>query len=250
MTLQTAALQYVVSGFRLRRKLRRTTVALAKVVSRTLAIAIMLGLAPALTFAQTSERRTEVGGDLRWLTGLRFSDVNATEAAFGGTTRTVFKSSTEFEQAACPDARVAVRLMPAIDAEGAVTFGRTHLTTQITQDPEAANVTVSEPVTVYLLEAGVAAHPARWHRGRSSPFVSGGIGYLRQLHDGHTLVEGGRTWYVGGGLRYPMKAEAVHGMKSAVVRLELRATILTGSSALDGATHILPAVIAGVFFHL
>jgi hypothetical protein len=233
---------YVVSGF------SRT---MLPALRRTVQVALVLLLLPSFAVAQqTSRRRTEVGGDVRWLTGLQFADVNASETAFGGTTRTVFKSSTSFEQAACPEGRVAVSMLSWVDAEGAITFGRTQLTTRITQDPEAANVTLSEPVTLYLLEAGVAAHPGRWHRGRAAPFVSAGVGYLRQLHDGHTLVEGGRTWYAGGGLRYPFGNSAGRGVKSAALRLELRATILTGGSALDGATHVLPAVIAGVSFHL
>ena len=51
------------------------------------------------------------------------------------------------------------------------------------------------------------------------------------------------------GLRYPLRADAVRGLKSAALRLELRATILSGGSTVDGDTHLLPAVIAGVFFH-
>lgn len=239
-------MRYVVSGF--------SGTALRCVVSglsRTSQLALVVLLLPISAFAQqSSTQRTEVGGDLRWLTGLRFNDVDAGETALGGATRTVFKSSTSLEQAACPEARVAVRLLPWIDAEGAIAFGHAQLTTRITQDPEAANATVSEPVTLYLLETGVAAHPARWHRGRSAPFVSAGIGYLRQLHDGRTLVEGEQTWYVGGGLRYPFGDRAAHGVKSAALRLELRATILPGGLALDGATHILPAIVAGVSFHL
>jgi hypothetical protein len=246
MMRRVVSMLYVVSGFS-----RAVLLDVVPAFRRTVPVALVLLLLPTFAFAQqTSERRTEVGGDVRWLTGLQFNDVNATETAFGGTTRTVFRSSTSLDQAACPEARVAVSLLRWIDAEGALTFGRTQFTTQITQDPEAANVTLSEPVTLYLLEAGVAAHPARWHRGRGAPFVSAGVGYLRQLHDGHTLVDGGQTWYMGGGLRYPLKDEAGHGVRSAGLRLEVRATILTGSAALDGARHVLPAVIAGVFFHL
>jgi hypothetical protein len=227
-------LQYMVSGF-----------------SRTVLIALAVLTLPAHVFAQRpTQPRAEIGGDLRWLTGVHFNDVNANETAFGGATRTVFTSSTRFEQAVSPEAKVLLRLISTVDAEGSIAFGRSHLTTKLTQDPEAPNATVSEPVTIYLLEAGVAAHLARWHRGRAAPFASAGIGYLRQLHDEQTFVEGGRAWYVGGGLRYPFRDHpAVRGLKSAALRLELRATILSGGSTIDGATHLLPSVIAGVFFH-
>jgi hypothetical protein len=220
-------------------------------LSRTVAIALAVLAVPTGAFAQRpSERRPEIGGDLRWLTGVQFKSVNANETAFGGATRTVFKSSTAFEQAVSPEAKVLVRLISSVDAEGSIAFGRSQLTTKLTQDPEASDATVSEPVTIYLLEAGVAAHLARWHRGRAAPFASAGIGYLRQLHDEHTFVEDGRSWYVGGGLRYPFRNYAVRGLKSAALRLELRATILSGGSTVDRASHLLPSVIAGVFFHL
>ena len=72
-------LQYVVSGF------SRTLSHLSRTVLITLAVLTM----PANVFAQRpSQPRTEIGGDLRWLTGVHFNDVNANETAFGGATRT------------------------------------------------------------------------------------------------------------------------------------------------------------------
>ena len=219
-------------------------------IQRTLSLALLLLLMPAIVFAQTSRRRTELGGDLRWLTGIHFDDVNAGETGFGGVTRTVFKSSTTFEQAACPEVKVIVGLTSAIDVEGGIAYGRTHLSTRITQDPEASNVTISESVSAYVLEAGVAVRLSRWRRDRSVPFVSAGAGYLRQIHDGQTLIDGGPGWYAGGGFRIPLGTDPARGLKSAALRLELRATILGGGSTLDGSLHVLPSVIGGVFFHL
>jgi hypothetical protein len=214
-------------------------------------LVLLVSLRPVVASAQQSSgHRTELGGDVLWLTGVTFNDVNANENAFGGATRLVFRTSTKLEQAVCPEAKVVVGLTSTIDAEGAVAFGRTHLSTSITIDPEAPSATVSTPLTLYLLQGGVAAHLARWQRGRAAPFASGGIGYLRQLHDGHALVQNGKSWYVGGGLRYALKDDTARGLNSAALRLELRATILPGGSTVDGATHVLPTVIAGVFFHL
>jgi hypothetical protein len=226
---------------------------MTRFVSRSARVLIVLlvSLSPVAASAQQSSgHRIELGGDVLWLTGVTFNDVNANETAFGGATRVVFRTSTKLEPAECPEARVVVGLTSTIDAEGAVAFGRTHLSTSITSDPEAASATASAPVTLYLLQGGVAAHLARWQRGRAAPFVSGGIGYLRQLHDGHALVQNGKSWYLGGGLRYPLKDDAARGLNSAALRFEVRATILPGGSTVDGATHVVPTVIAGVFFYL
>jgi hypothetical protein len=115
----------------------------------------------------------------------------------------VFRSATSFDQAACPEVKAIVGLTRALDIEGAVAYGRTHLTTPITLDPEASNVTTSEPVSAYCWK------PA-WRRTlpdgagrRSAPFVSAGVRYLRQIHDGQTHIEDGPSWYAGGGLRFP-----------------------------------------------
>jgi hypothetical protein len=216
---------------------------------RALLIALVL-MTPAIALAQqSSARRTEIGGDLLWLTGVQFNDVNANESAFGGATRAVFKSSTRFEHAACPEARFVVGLASWIDAEGSIAYGRTHFTTRITQDPEAPDSMASEAVSVYLLEGGVVAHLTRWRRGRVTPIASGGLGYLRQIHAGQTFIESGPTVYAGGGIRFPLNDDAGSGWKHAVLRLEVRATILTDQSTLDNSTHVLPAVIGGLLFH-
>ena len=234
----------VVSAF------RRSSFDVVSGFSRTLVIAVGLLLTPAILSAQqSSPRRTEIGGGVQWLTGVQFNDVNANETAFGGVTRTVFKSSTSLDQAVCPEARFVVGLTSWVDAEGSVAFGRSHLTTTITQDAEAANATASESVTLYLLEGGVTARLTRWHRGRVTPTVSAGAGYLRQLHAGQTFIQNGPTAYAGGGVRFPLNDDAVSGWKSAVLRLEVRATILPAHTTLDNSTHVLPAVIGGLLFH-
>ena len=220
-------------------------------VSRAIALAVAIGFGGSTgVFAQSSERRVEVGGDLRWLTGTQIADAAATENSLGGAPRAVFRTTTRLGQAACPEATFSVSVTPIIDGEASIAFGRAHLKTRITGDAEAADATATEAVTEYLVEAGVAAHLARWNRHRAAPFASGGIGYLRQLHDGHLLVESGATFYMGGGLRYGPKNRKDRGWKSAGLRFEVRATILRGRLTLDGGTHILPAVIGGVFFHL
>lgn len=217
-------------------------------VWRTAIVSLVAVLLPVSALAQKApDRRLEVGGDFRWLAPVRFSDVNANETAFGGAQRAVFKSQSRFQQGACGGVRVAVPLTTLVDAEASVAFGRTHLSTAISADPEAPNTTVTEPVTEYLGEAGVAAHLARWQTRRAAPFVSAGIGYLRELHGGGAFVQSGRAWYVGAGLRYLPRGPSTGGRRTIGLRAELRATILPGRLTLDGSPHILPAAIAGVF---
>ena len=215
------------------------------------AIAVLLAVlaSPAAFAQQSAERRVEVGANLRLLTGVQFKDVNANELAFGGATRALFKSTSRFEPAACAEARVTVGLTSLLEGEASIAFGRAQLTTKITQDQETSDATITESVTDYLVEGGVVAHLARWQRRRAAPYASAGIGYLRQVHEGHTLVSGGPAAYVGAGVHYALKEQSGGGLRVAGLRAELRGSFLMGDVALDGATHVLPAVIAGVFFH-
>jgi hypothetical protein len=62
---------------------------------------------------------------------------------------------------------------------------------------------VAEKLAQYTVDvSGVFDLPAPLMNGRLQPYVSGGIGYLRQLHEGRLLVETGRTAHVSGGVRY------------------------------------------------
>ena len=58
-------------------------------------------------------------------------------------------------------------------------------------------------------------------RRRTPFFVSGGAGYLRQLHEEQTLVETGWSSYVGGGLLRPL-TERPPRLAMVGLRLEAR----------------------------
>ena len=55
----------------------------------------------------------------------------------------------------------------------------------------------------YLFDGGADVAAADSASGsRLAPFVAGGAGYLRQLHEDRTLAETGQIYYAGGGARY------------------------------------------------
>ena len=55
----------------------------------------------------------------------------------------------------------------------------------------------------YVVDLGATWQaPLALAHGRLRPFISGGVGYLRQLYDERTLVETGRLYYVGAGARH------------------------------------------------
>jgi opacity protein-like surface antigen len=213
------------------------------------AILLAALLVPAMASAQQPrEARVEVDGGLHWSGPITFAGVNANEISFGGAPRTVFESSSTLEASAGVEARIGVRLTSILQVESAIALGRTHLATHITADNEAADATITEPVTQYLFEAGLLARLGRWRVGRVSPFAAAGVGYGRQLHDGQTFVETGQSSYVGGGLHYLLKTEGKRHLKSAGIRAEVRGTLVRDGLTLDGATHLMPVLGATLFF--
>ena len=214
-----------------------------------LAMVLALASMPAIARGQQADpRHVDVSGGVFYAGTLTFDSVDATETAFGGATRTVFKSRSELEASPGLEARVGVSLTSRFRAEASFAFNRTHLTTYITGDPEAPNSTATEPVTQYLVQGGLVARLTSGNAGRVRPFASAGAGYLRQLHDGQTLIDAGPAYYVGGGVDYLLNRAAARGSKATGIRADVRGVVLRGSLTLDGRTHVVPVVGAAMFF--
>ncbi len=205
-------------------------------------------LLPTGALAQSvSAGRVEVSGGLRWSSRLQFKQVNGDETSFGGARRPLFESTSELTSSPGIEGRIGVRLASILRAEAAVAFGHTRLTTRITADTEAADAIVSEPVTQYSFEGGLLADLRRRRSGRVSPFATGGIAYVRQIHDGRTLIETGLSSYVGGGVHVLIGDQRGRRARRKGIRADVRGTISGSDLSLDGATHIVPTFSAGMF---
>jgi len=108
------------------------------------------------------------------------------------------------------EARVNVALSRAFAVEASGSYALPQLQVDITGDAEAQGVaSASESISQYTLDVSAIVQLARVRLGpRMRPYVIGGAGYLRQLHEGHFLVETGRTAHVGGGIQYWLRGAA------------------------------------------
>ena len=70
---------------------------------------------------------------------------------------------------------------------------------------------------------------------------------MRRLHEGETLADNGRAYYIGGGVTYPFRQMQDSGGKAAGVRIDGRACIVSGRLSFDGSSHVSPAVTASLF---
>ncbi len=207
-------------------------------------------LAPGAAHAQprATTDRVEVGGGVRWVGGAALGDTDATLGTASGGSFVQFASASELGPAVVVEGRVGVRLSRALQVEVSVSYGTADLRTRLDSDVESIpDVTVSEPITRYTIEGTLVASLDRWRRGRVTPFVSAGGGYLRELHEGRTLVETGRAFHAGGGVTVPIRTSRA-GASAVGIRADARIVVRSGGVLFDDDPVVAPAAGASVFF--
>jgi hypothetical protein len=160
----------------------------------------------------------------------------------------LFTTDTRADAAPGVDGRIGFWLTRDLAVEGGFVYARPPLDTRITADAEGAPaLTVSEDFDQYFVDANVVWLVNRFRFWELVPFVSGGAGYLRQLHEGRTLVETGQVYNVGAGLRHWFRMTDRGWIRGMGVRLEGRAYVLVDGVQLEDRprTH---GAFSGSFF--
>ena len=117
---------------------------------------------------------------------------------------TLFTADSRVGAAPGAQLRVGVYLSKAISIEAGLQYGRPKLSTTLTSDAEdAPDLTAEETTTRYLVDGSLVLHLTRlsFAGGRGVPFLSGGGGYLRELHDRNEFIETGREYHATAGLK-------------------------------------------------
>jgi hypothetical protein len=208
---------------------------------------LLAGTAEGQTVALPGRFEVAAGGF--WALPMSMGAADATETAPNGTRFRLFSSETSLASAIGLEGRVGVRLTTALQLEGSASHAAPTLRTRIRSDAEGVpDLTLAETVDQWTIEAALVAHLARWRFGtRSVPFLSVGVGYLRQLHEGGTLVETGRTYQGGGGVNVQLKRAGDRRLKSAGLRLGARAVVRTAGASIDSRAHVAPVVDVSMF---
>ena len=84
-----------------------------------------------------------------------------------------------------------------------VQFARPTLSTELSDDFESApDVTATETLTRLVVNGSLLLHLTRltFAGGKGVPFVLGGGGYIRELHEKNEVVETGHEYHAGAGL--------------------------------------------------
>jgi len=199
--------------------------------------------------AQGDPSRWAVTVGPEWYGATRLGEVNATETGNGTPPVTVFQTSTRLDGGIGVSAGIGVRVTSSLWAETAVRSRSTRLLTDVTGDIEGATpTTASESVQHLQIEAGAQWVIRQWQRGRFTPYLSGGAGYVRQLHGDATLVTSGASGYGGGGVLLELPARAGGTFQSLALRFDARAEWLGSGVTFDDAAHVAPALGAAIVF--
>src|SRR5262249_6926108 len=115
------------------------------------------------------------------------------------TTRSTLTSGPGFH------GRLSGYVSKSVAIEGSARITRPKLRIAISGDFESAPNQVSEEtITAYIFDGSVVWHltNATFSKGKGVPFVSGGLGYIRDAHEGNQLIDTGTEFHATGGIKY------------------------------------------------
>ena len=198
--------------------------------------------------------RVVVEGGAVWAGGYAIGDVNAelrTNAAGSAPPPyTLFVASSEITSVPSVTARVGFALTPHLVIEAAGSFGRPRIGVDISRDGEAAGQRLAgEQLQQYVIDGALVWQLPVRLGPRVRPFVIGGAGYLRQLHEDRTLVETGQVYFAGIGARYWMRGGTGRA-RPVGLRAELRGNLRRGGIDFENKVRVYPTLAVSLFLGL
>ena len=213
----------------------------------------MFLLLTAPAYAQTDPPihrvEVEVGGGVLGGAALGSADANLRANATTAQPYRLFSTDTRVTTEQSLHARVGVALTRRFAVEGGLVFSRPRIQTSVSADAEGAlPLTVDERVDQYFVEASVLVGLDEIRLGsRTVPFLAGGAGYLRQLHEGLTVIEQGHFYHLGGGVKHWLLARDRGVVRAAGLRADARVYVLVSGISFDGRPRP-HAAASGSFF--
>jgi hypothetical protein len=147
----------------------------------------------------------ELSGGAAWSAGYDMGSRDAEQTRNTGADPFVlFASKSRVSAATGAVGRVAVYLWPSVAVEGGVHYLRPAFETRVTNDAEqAADRLASSSISRYLADGSLVVHliPLSFAGGRGVPFLLGGAGYIREVHERNELIDTGSEYHGGGGIK-------------------------------------------------
>ena len=221
---------------------------------RAAAVGLLLCLAAPAAAQTASDARPTRGIDIvvggGWFGGvdLGTADASLRGSAASQTPLQLFATESRFAGAPVLEAAAGWSMSRRVVVEGALLVGHPELHSSVTEDVEGApSVTVVERIDQYLVEGRVLVMLDELRVGpRTVPFVSAGIGYLRQRHEDGALVETGHAYSIGGGVK-PWLRVSDAGIRAVGLRADVRLYLLKNGIAFDDGPQPRTAVSGTLF---
>ena len=153
-----------------------------------------------------------------------------------------FRTESTFEGSQGFDARVDFALTRSWAVEVGAAYSTPRLGVTVAADSEAdPGIQLAEEVSQYSVDVSGLWHlpwPSLGRRAR--PYVIGGGGYLRQLHEDRLVAETGGLLHVGGGVWLWFRGEAA-AARAIGLRAEARLVRRSGGIEFDDSSRSYPA---------
>jgi hypothetical protein len=215
---------------------------------RALVLCTLLAAVPAVAGAQTRRVELGVGGGVAGGRSLGERDAILHNNDPSASAFRLFSSDARLGGAAALEGRVGYRITPRLSIDGILTVARPELAVSLGADAEnAAEVEAREPVTEYIVTAGLTWRLSINPRRRWTPIVSGGGGLARHVHAHRAFTDDGAAAYVGAGLIHPVGAGRAGAAPRTAVRLDGRLQLLSGGVA-EGSGVAPRGVVTGSVF--
>ena len=213
-----------------------------------LAAAMLLPASSAFAQADPPAYRVDVGIGVVGIGRQSLGDKATTETTASGDSLALFHAASELGGAPGIGAHVGVRVTRALVVEADASYVKPQLRIALSGDSEgAAAVTATEDVQQFTIGGGILWYLPVRTPPRLAPFVTGGGGYLRQLHERATLVETGRYYQFGGGVSLLLVTGRHFHTKGIGARAEARAMVRARGVAFDGGSKTSPAAGVSMF---
>jgi hypothetical protein len=185
-----------------------------------------------------------------WIGRASFGSREATETTGSGETFRLFTISSELAPASGVEARVAIRLTRAFEAEARGSYSQPELRVSADSDSEPSNApkVATDVIRQFTVGGAIVWYPpVQWLGARARPFFSGGAASMRQLENGGTVVVTGSAYDAGGGVKFLLKSRDRGRWKAIGARIDAGAKVRARGITLDDRTHISPFLAASIY---
>src|SRR5688572_11309385 len=242
-------------GFRLRTSRYRGRVReTGRLITLFAAVAAWPGTAIAQETPALRAHRFTIGGGVMWSGGYDVGDATAGLRGNGigpsAPPVTLFTSDSRVTAAASPELRVGFATSRRVTLEFGMTVSQPHVAVAIAGDQEApAQELPGEKLEQYLFEGSATWQLPVRVGARLAPFVSGGVSFLRQLHEDRTLAETGQIYHAGVGARYFLRGGGASGRELGF-RGDARANFRSNGIDFENTMRTYPTFSFSVFVGL